>query len=297
MILDSQLHVWSADNEQFPWDAEYSSVLPSHLLGRFRNRPVSVESALNRMNDANVDGAILTSAGIYGADHRFAFEAAETYRGRFVVVGPVSPESPGAEDAVSRLAEHPLGVGARLIVFPKQPDVASQKYRQLIANIAGAGLPLFLTAMGMLDSVPKLIRAHPDLTVVLDHLGLMDLAPAPARLAQLPSLLRLGKYENVIVKCTGMPELSTEPYPFLDLWPHLGSIIEAFGVERVIWGSDYTQHEEELTYRESVDYIRASDRLGETEKRAILGGNLESLIEWPPTAEPGESSSLTHVER
>ena len=51
----------------------------------------------------------------------------------------------------------------------------------------------------------------------------------------------LAKHTNVAVKASGMPSLSTEPYPFRDLHPHIRTLVDAFGPRRTFWGTDLTR--------------------------------------------------------
>lgn len=38
-----------------------------------------------------------------------------------------------------------------------------------------------------------------------------------------------------------MPSLSTQPYPFRDLHPHIRTLVDAFGPQRTFWGTDLTR--------------------------------------------------------
>jgi L-fuconolactonase len=283
VIIDAQVHAWAPDGPEYPWDREFCGQVPADILARFRNDGVPAEQVVEWMDRAGVDAALLTSSRIYGSDHRYAFAAAERHPGRFAVVGPAVPGSPDVDEVVARIHEHPHGIGVRLIVYPADPDLSSALYGPVYAAAERLGVPLFLTPVQRLRSVPDLVRAHPSLVVVLDHLGLTSPdEPGPERLRMLPDLLRLAEFDTVAVKCTGAPELSRREYPFDDLWPSLRRVVDAFGAGRVLWGTDFTQHRDELTYEQALDYLRLTSELADDEKELILGGAAQRLLGWPP---------------
>jgi L-fuconolactonase len=43
------------------------------------------------------------------------------------------------------------------------------------------------------------------------------------------------------VKISGACTLSHEPFPYDDIWEPIGRIIDAFGIERCMWGTDWTR--------------------------------------------------------
>ena len=90
--------------------------------------------------------------------------------------------------------------------------------------------------------------------------------------------------------------LSREPYPHRDLWPRLHPVIEAFGPERLMWGSDYTRlrmgvgttdrgprEEWGGLYSDAVNYLRDTSELSEADKATIFAGTIRRVLEWPLT--------------
>ena len=54
-------------------------------------------------------------------------------------------------------------------------------------------------------------------------------------------MLALAKYPNVAIKATGAPSYSSEAYPYRNIHGHLKQIYDAFGPERMFWGTDITR--------------------------------------------------------
>jgi predicted TIM-barrel fold metal-dependent hydrolase len=95
----------------------------------------------------------------------------------------------------------------------------------------------------------------------------------------------------VAIKFSGAPTLSQEEYPYDDAWEQLRSMVDAFGADRLVWGSDYTRMrvgersnevipraEWATTYLDSVCFVRDTDVLSGEEKEALLGGTIRRLL-------------------
>jgi predicted TIM-barrel fold metal-dependent hydrolase len=289
-IVDAQLHAWDVDSADFPWDQDASAGLPDHLRARF-DRTVTTNDLLAMMDAAGVDAAVLVSPRVYGSDHRYSFAAAANHPGRFGVVGPLSPSTPDVEERVRTFRHHPGGLGVRAVpIGPDDEGIGGVSWRRIFAPAERAEVPVFLLAPDVIDVVPGIARAYPDLPIVFDHLGAVassSVGGVARGLERMPDLLALARFDNVALKCSNVPSLSRNTFPFEDVWPHLHAILGAFGAERLIWGSDITVHPDDLTYAQSVDYLRLSDQLSAHEKELLLGASLRRILRWPREAKPG----------
>ena len=77
--------------------------------------------------------------------------------------------------------------------------------------------------------------------------------------------------------------MSHEPFPYPDLWEPLGRIFDAFGIERCLWGTDWTRAVEFLTYEQGVEAFRVTTTLSAAERNALMGGTLRAIYGWAPT--------------
>jgi predicted TIM-barrel fold metal-dependent hydrolase len=121
---------------------------------------------------------------------------------------------------------------------------------------------------------------------VVDHLGLRQpfTPPAPDEpFAELPNVLELAKFDNVAIKISGACTLSQQPSPYEDLWEPLGRIFEAFGIERCLWGTDWTRAVNLLTYEQGVEAFRVTEHLSDADRAALMGGSLARIYGWSPT--------------
>jgi predicted TIM-barrel fold metal-dependent hydrolase len=92
----------------------------------------------------------------------------------------------------------------------------------------------------------------------------------------------MAKYPNLAIKwCHAPARLSEEPYPHADTVGHLRRVIDAFGAERVMWASDYTESRPHFTWAQSLHYLLYSSLLSETEKEWVLGRSVRQILSWP----------------
>jgi L-fuconolactonase len=91
-----------------------------------------------------------------------------------------------------------------------------------------------LITPSLLPAALELVRAVPELRFVVDHLGVPDVV-AGGFDAWYPGFAALAAHENVAVKLSGLP-LQVGVH---DLVPFVSAAFDAFGPERVMFGSDW----------------------------------------------------------
>jgi predicted TIM-barrel fold metal-dependent hydrolase len=164
-------------------------------------------------------------------------------------------------------------------------DPADPGVNRVLAEAARHSLPVNLLAWGRLDQVRELAKRNPNTRLVIDHLGLQQPfePPPPAQpWADLPKVLALAAHDNINIKITGACTLSREAFPYPDIWEPLGRIFDAFGMNRCLWGTDWTRAVGLLTYAQGVEAFRITDRLSETDRTALMGGTLQRVYNWTP---------------
>lgn len=120
---------------------------------------------------------------------------------------------------------------------------------KLLTELAGLGMfvDLQVQADQLTDMLPLLEAT--DARIVVDHCG----RPRPcAGLSQpgFAALLRLAATGRVFVKISGYAKFSAQPYPYRDAWPYVQSLIQSFGPDACVWGSDWPF----LRAPERIDY-------------------------------------------
>jgi L-fuconolactonase len=279
--------MWRDDSPEWPWDPAIGSSqgIFARLLDHYRHRPMTAETIISLMDDAGVRGAVVVTPFVYGFDNSYSLAAHARWPERLRVVARIDASSPNVSDALEELRSNFGVVGVRILaVTPADGSkLATGSFDPLLAAAERAGLPVCIYPPGQLPAVAHVARRFPQLQLVLDHLGLaqepitMDTPP----FRRLPELLELAGFPNVALKLTAVPSMSGGDFPFSDIWPHIGRIIEAFTVERLMWGTDITKVQEHHTYRDAVDYLSAMGRLSRSETELIMGGNVRRIFRWP----------------
>ena len=275
-VIDAQVHAYERDRPERPW------------MGFLHGPPeVTGDQMVAAMNEVGVDGAILVSPySMYRYDASYALQVHARHAGRFGLVKPFDPSAADVAEQVEEWARADGVVGAR-IMLPDPVAVRSDDpglYRILAAG-GKAGLTVNVLCWGNAPLLGGLAERNPDPWIVLDHLGLRQPfePPPPAEpFADLPKVLAFAEYDNVAIKITGACTLSHEPYPFNDIWDPLKRVFDAFGIERCLWGTDWTRAVGLLTYAEGVDAFRVNTRLSDAERTALMGGNAARIYGWSP---------------
>jgi predicted TIM-barrel fold metal-dependent hydrolase len=239
------------------------------------------------MDAVGVDGAILVSPfSLYRFDASYALEVQKKFPDRFALVKPVNPNDPAVAETIAEWAATPGTVGVRIMLNRDLPDDPADPGINCVLEAAKErGLPVNLLAWGRVDQVKGLAARNPDTQIVVDHLGLQqpyDPPPPDEPFAELPKVLALAEHPNVAIKITGAGTLSHEPFPYRDIWEPLGRIFDAFGLDRCLWGTDWTRAVALLTYKEGVEAFRVTDRLSESDRAQLMGGTLARIYNWTP---------------
>jgi len=241
------------------------------------------------MRAVDVTAAVVAGDTLTSSDNDYAFRVAAAHPDAFRYIAALDPEAGDLEDLVVALRAHPAVIGIRIgLLSERQVSMwRAGRYTPLLNAVRRYSLPLCLYPPTLLDEIGPAVRRFADVQFVIDHLGL----PQPTSVGdrdedtfrQLSGLLALASYENVAVKLTGAPTLSDLLFPFDDLWPHLHQVVDAFGPDRVMWGSDWTRMVGRCSYEEAVDYLRDTDELSRSDKSKIMSRTVEQIFNWRPS--------------
>jgi len=273
-ILDSQVHAYERNHPGRPW------------IGTLYGPPeVTGDQMVAAMDAVGVDGAILVSPfSMYRYDASYAIEVFAAHPRRFRLVKPVDPTDPAVVDTIADWAATEGTAGIRIFLRDNaSTDPADPAINRVLATAAQHSLPVNVACTGRLDQAGQLAARNPNTRLVIDHLGLPQPhePPPPAQpFADLPKLLALAAHDNVAVKISGACTLSHEPFPYKDLWGSLSRVFDAFGLNRCMWGTDWTRAVGMLTYEQGVEAFRVTDRLSDSERTTLMGDTLQQIYRW-----------------
>jgi len=265
-IIDAQIHVWRTETD----------VVPPH-----RREPFDLDEALREMDIAGVHGAILHPPSWDPLSHEISVEAAKLFPDRFAVLGRIDPKAPDRLDQLNRWLDTPGVVGLRYTFLkPEQQTWMDDGTMDWLWPAAEEyGVPIALLADGYLGHIDRIASAHPKLKLIVDHFGVKRGNVDDAAFASLPDVCGLARHTNVAVKITGGPQYVSDNYPFTGLTSRYQALHEAFGADRLFWGTDVTRMP--CTWTECVTAFRDHQPwLSEKDRALIMGTGIANWLDW-----------------
>lgn len=237
-VIDSHLHLWDPELLRYTW-------LEGPLAGRFSE--VELEQA--RLNAASEEKAVFVQAEC--VEEQFLEEVAwvqslsEVLGVTAIVAGARLDRGTDTTTHLEGLAAHSLVVGVRHILQGEPDGLAvSAAFITGAREVAARGWTFdACIRASQLPEIARLAGAIPELPIVLDHLGKPAVGTADAPLPPTPEWVRdldeLARHPNTLCKLSGLPAEAGGDWTPGQFEPFLDVAADAFGVERLMWGSDW----------------------------------------------------------
>jgi predicted TIM-barrel fold metal-dependent hydrolase len=276
IITDSGLHIWQAPTPERPWN-----LAKAHLKD-----PMSYEDLRVRMKEAGVDRAILVPPSFAGSYPEYSLEAAAKYPEQFAVMSPIPLNKPEGRKVLENLMDQPGMLGVRLTFHHEYDeswirDGTADWFWPVAERM---NIPVMMNAPSIHKDVGEVAERHPNLRLILDHMGRQKGMKDEKLGSGLSPTIELAKYPNVFVKLTSTPSCSSEDYPYRNIHPHLKRLIETFGPRRCFWGTDLSAmlSRTKCTYRQAVTmFIEEMDFLSKKDLEFVMGRGLAECLPWP----------------
>lgn len=278
MILDMQVHIWEADRPDRPWRTDLPSIFPG-AFGPDRMLPL--------MEEAGVDRVVIVPPAIMGLHNDFALECAARWPDRFAVMGLVDAGARDIGEQVARWREQPGMVGVRVHFRDTEQDAwPDERLEPFWAAAERHALPVSSFFPGRLEMAERALTRHPELRLIVDHLGLPRIHTGVDE-QQFAVTLSLARFPHVAVKLSTLASRSREDSPFADMHGLVRRLHAAYGPRRLLWASDHTQQlaRGRARYPEELELVRAAlADLPAAELDRVLGGNAAEYLGWPAGA-------------
>ena len=268
MKIDAHHHFWKYDPVRYSWMNDRMEILkqdyqPSELL-------IEIEkTGIDGVVSVQADQSMLETDELleHAAKHDFI-------RG---VVGWFPLADPSVEEVLAKYSINPLLKGVRHVVQDEPDDrfILGEAFNEGIRKLEKFDLVYdILIYERQLGPSIEFVYLHPNLSFVLDHVakprigdGLME----PWK----EQMFEMARRENVTCKLSGMAtEANWAEWTFDELRPYMEVALDAFGPERLMFGSDWPVARLAIDYEPWVDLCRKFiSTLSEEEREAIEGGN------------------------
>ncbi|MFG2791077.1 amidohydrolase family protein [Streptomyces sp. NPDC048419] len=249
MTVDAHHHVWDLSVRDQDWIPQGSPI----------RRDFTVTDLEPEARAAGVDRTVLVQTITVAEETPEFLALAASHDLIAGVVGWTDLTRPDITDELARLRELPGGHHLKGIRHQVQsepdPDwLLRPDVRRGLAAVAEAGLVYDLIVLPhQLPACTKTAASLPELTFVLDHLGKPPIASGT--LAPWSADLRtLAALPNTTAKLSGLlTEAASTTWTIADLRPYAETALEAFGPDRLMFGSDWPVCTERATYGEVLD--------------------------------------------
>ena len=249
--IDAHQHFWKVDRGDYGW-------LTSDLGPLYRD--FEPEHLAPLLKAHGVFGTILVQAAPTEAETAFMLSLAETHDIILGVVGWADFDSQQAPQRILELCSHPKLVGLRPMIQDIEDDqwMLTPSVSNCLGEMTRADLTFdALTLPRHLGHLLKLLRQHPDLRVVVDHGSKPEISEG-AFDTWAKDLDAIAQNTSAYCKLSGLVTEASKNWTVDELKPYVDHLLEVFGPQRLIWGSDWPVCTLAATYDE---WYLASEQL------------------------------------
>lgn len=283
-MIDSHVHVWDLDAARYEWPDENVPAI---------HRNIELAEVLPELERQGTTGVVLVQAADTAGDTLNMQRTADRHPEVLGIVGWVEMDADEehVETDLLALRSDPRIVGIRNLMHVKGVDdwIATPRPDAALAVFAHHGVVYDAVVSGHdeLESVVRMGERHPDLTLVLDHLGKPPLGASTAAIRE---------WRARLADCAANPRLSAKVsglYPGGDLsaWTpaqveEVVSVgLELFGPERLLYGGDWPLAILAGGLDRTFDAIRgATSHLDEAGRSALFDGTARRVYGLPEAA-------------
>ncbi len=269
LIIDCHAHIYGEDEQRYPTISD--PYRPPTGKGTIRHLRREMQAA-----GVQKVTAIQTST-FYRWDNRFTVDSAKAHKGFMVGVCTLNPDDPASSALLEQYVRESNVRGLRSIAAASgrldDPGVdalwATAERLGIVINV--------LVGRDKRSQIETLVGRHPRLRVVIDHC--LNLKAGSTLAPTLADMLALAKHPTIHAKLSFIPTGSAEDYPCRDMHAACRTVIEEFGPDRCVWGSDFPCELwcPKVTYRQHLDIFRHELGLGRDAQRAVLGETASRL--------------------
>jgi L-fuconolactonase len=270
--VDAHVHLWRA----VEGPAAFRTIVSP-------STDVPAETFAQYMDEYDIARAVLVQPICAGLDNGYIAEVAARDPDRLAAVCVVDPSADDAADVLGRWAGERGCRGIRL-----RPGAGS-------ALLDGPTAGALLRRAAELDTVVSLLMhaehipivdriaaRFPGVRFVLDHFGLGP-GGGVVTADDEAALLALAHLDNVYVKVSGHHHVTAGAYPYREVRPLFARVLDAFGAERLLWGSDFPHVLLTCGYRRSLLLQeRWYDVLDDAQLADVMGGTASRLYWGAP---------------
>ena len=232
MRIDSHQHFWRYNAAEYGWMKPHWPIRRDFL-------PADLEPELRA---CVLDGCVAVQARQTLEESRWLLELADSAPIIKGVVGWVDLRSEHVEEQLAQFSQHPKFMGVRHVVQDEPDDnfMLRPDFLRGIGKLEQFDLTYdILIFPNQLPAAIELAKRFPEQSFVLDHIAkpfIKDQVLSPWR----EQIRELAQSPSVWCKVSGLvTEAKWQGWKTDDFKPYLDAVFEAFGSDRMIYGSDW----------------------------------------------------------
>ncbi len=267
MKIDAHQHFWKYDATEYPWIG----------AGTVLERSWMPEDLRPILEGAGMDGCVAVQARQSMEESRWLLDLAEEHSWIRGVVGWVDLRSERVDEELGELMGRRGLVGVRHVVQDEVDEdfLGGGEFCRGVGKLAGYGLAYDLLIYArQLGSAVRMVERFPEQRFVIDHLAKPEI-----RLGKLEGwrewMKEMGKFPQVMCKVSGMvTEARVGDWKAEDLRPYIEVVLEVFGVDRLMFGSDWPVCLLAADYGRVLGVVEgALEGFSVADRAKIFGGN------------------------
>ncbi len=269
MKIDSHQHFWQYNASDYVWMSEAHNVIRRNFL------PEDLRPLLDA---CGIDGTIAVQARQMLAENDFLLELSSQNPMIMGVVGWIPLCDPNVDNYLAHYALHHKIVGFRHVLHDEPDDdfMLRKDFNEGVTALSRYNLCYdVLIFEKHLPQTIQFVDQHPGLTLIIDHIAKPRIREGDFDFQWEKNIRQLAEREHVNCKLSGMvTEVSGGKWDFALLKPYFEVVLEAFGPDRLMFGSDWPVCLLQSEYHQWLEtVINFIGKLSESEKSAIMGGN------------------------
>jgi L-fuconolactonase len=268
MIIDSHHHFWKYDPIEYDWIDDSMKVIRKDFL------PESLELTIR---EAGVDGVISVQARQSVEETSWLLEMARQNKFIKGVVGWLPLINDDIEVELEKYSGNKLLKGLRHVI-QGEPDpkfMLRKDFNSGVSLLKKYSLAYdILIVERQLPNMIRFVDQHPDQVFVLDHIAKPLIAKHELSLWK-ENIQELARRENVSCKISGMvTEADFNSWTPQQLQPYFVVVLEAFGADRLLFGSDWPVCLVATSYKNWMELVQKNiSELSKIEQAKIMGEN------------------------
>ena len=232
-MIDAHHHLWKYNSKDYDWMDDSMQILKQDYL------PGDI---YREATGAGVKGSVVVQARQSLAETEWLLDIAGKYPFIKGVVGWVDLKSDTLSKELEKYAIHPCFVGVRHVLQDEPDDhfMLREEFLRGISQLSSYNLTYDLLILPRhLKNAAKLVGKFPEQRFVIDHLA-KPLIKEQKLEPWKEDIQRLADFPNVWCKISGMvTEADHNHWQQADFNPYLDIVTRAFGVGRIMTGSDW----------------------------------------------------------